>query len=135
MKALRVKKYNFVMKTNFKVATARDCQDSRGKWVSFIVVLLTSFRTSYIFPFVPILLSRCTRLKQKRTIFSRRREYEKMLVVIMLIHMYLFGLIFDLNKFLFVLFPSNDNLQYSRELEFSFLNGKFLYPVRRRVLW
>ncbi len=37
------------MKTNFKVATARDCSELRSKWVDFIVVLLTSFRTSYIF--------------------------------------------------------------------------------------
>ncbi len=61
--------YKFVMKTNFKVATARDCQESRGKRVDFIVVLLTSFRISYSFLFVQTLLLHCTRVKQKRTIF------------------------------------------------------------------
>ncbi len=43
VKALRVKKYNFVMKTNYKVATARDCSELGSKWVNVIVVLLTSF--------------------------------------------------------------------------------------------
>ncbi len=56
------------MKANIKVATARDCQESLAKQVDIIVVLLTSFRTSYIFPFLLILLLHCTRLKQKRTI-------------------------------------------------------------------
>ncbi len=37
------------MKANIKVATARDCQESLAKQVDIIVVLLTSFRTSYIF--------------------------------------------------------------------------------------
>ncbi len=46
VKALQVKKYNFVMKTNFKAATARHCQESRAKRVDFIVVLLKSFRTT-----------------------------------------------------------------------------------------
>ncbi len=69
VKALRLKKYNFVMKTNNKVAAARDCQESRGKRVDFIVVVLTSFQNSYSFLFVQTLLSHCTRLKQKRTVF------------------------------------------------------------------
>ncbi len=34
------------MKANIEVATARDCQESRGKRVYIIVVLLTSFRSS-----------------------------------------------------------------------------------------
>ncbi len=65
----RVKKYNFVMKTYLKLAAPRDCQTSRSKRVNFFVVLLTSFRTSYNFTFVPIPLSDCKLLKQKRTYF------------------------------------------------------------------
>ncbi len=73
VKALQVKTDNFV-KTNIKVATASDCKESRNKRVDFIVLLLTSFLTSYIFSLARILISHCTRLKQKRTIFMKEGE-------------------------------------------------------------
>ncbi len=63
------------MKSNLNVATARDCQATRSKRVYVIAVLLTRFRTKYIFPLVTILLSYGTQFNQKRTIVSRRKEY------------------------------------------------------------